>query len=109
MFEEMLEEFFQEGIELCFLIPIGNCNLLGKEEQYLPLRGMQEEIARNNPKVILASSVLASMQERGLMQDAFHYYQQAYNECGEDAGRRVGSFVKQQQNERQREQTKTAD
>ena len=43
----------------------------------------------------MVSAKFAEMLERGLMQDTYHYYQQAYNEVGDDAGSRTADFVKE--------------
>lgn len=48
---------------------------------YGPIRQAQEELSH----VHLVSTAFAGMKARGLMQDAFHYYQQAYNEVGAEA------------------------
>ena len=55
----------------------------------------QEEIAQTNSHVTLVSRVFSSMRERGLMKDAFHYYQAAYNEIGTEAGKNVAVWVHQ--------------
>ena len=52
---------------------------------YGPIRQAQEELCRELPHVHLVSTAFAGMKARGLMQDAFHYYQQAYNEVGAEA------------------------
>ena len=48
---------------------------------YGPICQAQEELCH----VHLVSTAFAGMKARGLMQDAFHYYQQAYNEVGAEA------------------------
>lgn len=52
---------------------------------YGPIRQAQEELCRELSHVHLVSTAFAGMKARGLMQDAFHYYQQAYNEVGAEA------------------------
>ncbi|MBQ9766143.1 MAG: hypothetical protein IJW18_08095 [Lachnospiraceae bacterium] len=80
------------GIEKCFLIKTGLKNVPGHEASYEPIRNAQEELCQNDD-IIMVSRSLGEMLERGLMKDAFHYYQQAYNECGDEAGERVGEWV----------------
>ncbi len=91
-FEKMLEEMLGHGIERCFLIRIGHYN--GSDSRdYRRIMAAQEETARANPNVVMVSRAFAEMKARGLMKDAFHYYQQAYNEVGREAGRNAGDYV----------------
>ncbi|MBQ1311519.1 MAG: hypothetical protein IIY55_06690, partial [Blautia sp.] len=53
----------------------------------------QNHICQNNPDVVMASFAFSTMLERGLMKDEEHYYQQAYNECGDDVGVNMASYV----------------
>lgn len=91
-FERMLNEMMQNGIEKCFLIRIGNYNGSG-EQDYHEIMVMQSEIAKTNKDVVMVSKAFAGMKERGLMKDAFHYYQAAYNEVGTEAGMHTGYYV----------------
>ena len=50
------------------------------------IREAQDTIAQTNKNVIMVSTAFLQMKERGLMKDSFHYYQQAYNEVGTEAG-----------------------
>lgn len=93
MFDRFLDELCAAGIEKCFLIRIGQCNLPQDKERYEYLIKLQEEIAATDDRVIMVSEAFATMRERGLMKDAFHYYQQGYNECGKEAGMRAGAYV----------------
>ncbi len=91
-FENMLEKMLENGIEKCFLIKIGNYN--GRENyDYGDIRRAQEETARENKDVVMVSTMFGQMKERGLMKDSFHYFQQAYNEVGADAGERTAKYV----------------
>ena len=91
-FHTLWQEMKAAGIEKCFLIEIGKKNVPGQEEDYEEIRRAQEELC-NGKDIIMVSRCLGEMLERGLMKDAFHYYQQAYNEVGTEAGRNVGDFV----------------
>ena len=91
-FECMLNQMLQNGIEKCFLIRIGKYNGSG-EQNYHEIRTVQSEIAKTNQDVVMVSKAFAGMKERGLMKDAFHYYQAAYNEVGTEAGTHAAYYV----------------
>ena len=91
-FERMLNEMLENDIEKCFLIRIGNYNGSG-EQDYHEIMTMQSEIAQTNKDVVMVSKAFAQMKERGLMKDAFHYYQAAYNEVGSEAGMHTAYYV----------------
>ena len=42
--------------------------------------------------MILVSGLFAGMRKRGLMKDEFHYYQEAYNLVGREAGENTGDY-----------------
>lgn len=91
-FERMLSELKAAGVETCFLIRIGCYN--GKEPiSYEDLIREQTVTAQEHPDVVMVSLDFCSMRERGLMKDAFHYYQAAYNEVGIQAGIHAASYV----------------
>ena len=92
-FDRMLDAMLGAGAERLFLVRIGQCNVEGSLNRYLPMMEWQEEIARTNNHVTLVSRVFSSMRERGLMKDAFHYYQAAYNEVGTEAGKNTAAWV----------------
>lgn len=83
----------QAGMEHCFLIKIGDCNIPDAYDRYLEIQNAQEELTAENEDISMASRAFCGMRERGLMKDAFHYYQQGYNECGSVAGKVVGETV----------------
>lgn len=93
-FDAMLREMRRAGVERLFLARIGHCNLPDSFSRYVPMMDWQEEIARSHPKVTMVSRCLSTMRERGLMKDAFHYYQAAYNEAGREAGENAGRWVR---------------
>lgn len=93
MFLNMFHKMQAAGIEKCILIIIGEYNGAG-DVDYSIIRNVQLRIAEENPDVVLASNDFCKMKERGLMKDAFHYYQQAYNEVGSVAGANCGGSVK---------------
>jgi len=92
-FHIIWQEMKAVGIEKCFLIKTGKKNVSGQEDDYEEIRRAQEELC-DGEEVIMVSRSLGEMLERGLMKDAFHYFQQAYNEVGAEAGTTVGDFVK---------------
>ncbi|MCD8067935.1 MAG: sialate O-acetylesterase [Lachnospiraceae bacterium] len=80
------------GVEQCFLIRIGHYN--GPEQiSYQEIMDAQDQIPQRIAGVTMVSTEFAGMRERGLMKDAFHYYQAAYNEVGSAAGERAGESV----------------
>lgn len=87
----MLDDMFSHGIERCFLVQIGRFNGAGRT--YAPMRALQDRIAAENERVTMVSRLFEKMKERGLMKDPFHYFQQAYNEVGRDAGENTAKFV----------------
>lgn len=100
-FVRMIDTLAGIGIEHCFLIRIGhfNASTAAPETSLLdfrPIMKAQDELAAEQPFVTMVSVKFGEMLERGLMQDAYHYYQQAYNEVGTDAGIHTAAFVNQQ-------------
>ena len=94
-FDRMLGAMLQAGVERLFLVRIGHCNVEGSFFRYVPMMEWQEEIARTNSHVTLVSRAFSTMRERGLMKDAFHYYQAAYNEIGTEAGKNTAAWMRQ--------------
>ncbi|MCM1539859.1 MAG: sialate O-acetylesterase [Blautia sp.] len=91
-FERMLDHMLQAGIEKCFLVRIGHYNGSGGQD-YSEIMAAQDEIARTNENVVMVSESLAKMKERGLMKDDFHYFQEAYNIVGREAGENTADYV----------------
>jgi hypothetical protein len=91
-FNILWQEMKAAGIEKCFIIKTGKKNIPGQEENYEEIRRAQEELC-DGEATIMVSRKFGEMLERGLMKDAFHYYQQAYNEVGIEAGENVGEYV----------------
>lgn len=118
-FETMLDAMLNAGIEACFLCRIGEYNsALARPAQpgggayatdggayetgggarkadrdYSEIIRAQTDICRENRRVIMATTVLCGMRARGLMKDAFHYYQAAYNEMGRYAGTNAALYA----------------
>ncbi|MBQ8162678.1 MAG: hypothetical protein IJ083_18280 [Clostridia bacterium] len=90
---ETFREMQKAGITDMFLIKTGMCNLPEAPGRYDGIRRAQETFVRLEPRAHMASRLLGTMRERGLMKDAFHYVQEGYNECGRDAGFRAGRMV----------------
>lgn len=84
--DAMLRVMHASGIEQLLMVRIGQCNIPGSEDRYVPMIALQDEIARVRDDVTMVSTCFAGMRERGLMKDSFHYFQQAYNEAGTEAG-----------------------
>lgn len=91
-FERMLSHMMQAGIEKCFLMRIGNYNGSGSQD-YSEIMAAQDVIARTNNNVVMVSGSFAEMKERGLMKDDFHYFQEAYNIVGREAGENTADHV----------------
>lgn len=81
----MMEAMFDNGIEKSFVICIGNHR--DKQEQYREIIKAQKDFCKTYENVIMVSDKFIEMAKRGLMKDAFHYKQAAYNEVGTDAGK----------------------
>ena len=94
-FERVLNAMLLAGVERLFLVRIGHCDGAGSLNRYAPMLEWQEDIARTNSHVTLVSRAFSSMLERGLMKDAFHYYQAAYNKVGTEAGMNTAAWVRQ--------------
>lgn len=92
MFDAMAEYCFQCGIEKIFIVRIGKENSGDGTNYDYMIRG-QNTIAQNSKDYIMASTEFASMYSRGLMKDAYHYFQQAYNEVGTYAGINCANYV----------------
>lgn len=91
-FQNMFTQLKAKGIEVCFLITIGEYN--GENGfDYSRIRQAQLELARELSDVVLVCDDFHTMRGRGLMKDAFHYYQKAYNEVGTAAGNMAGKYV----------------
>ncbi len=88
----MLDAMLGAGIEKCFLIKIGHYNGKGGWN-YDEIRAAQETIARMNENVVMVSRAFGEMKARGLMKDEFHYFQEAYNIVGREAGENSADFV----------------
>ena len=93
-FQILWQEVKAAGIEKCFLVQIGRKNIPGQENDYEEIRRAQEELC-DGEEIVMVSQKFGGMLERGLMKDAFHYYQQAYNEVGTEAGQNAGMYVKE--------------
>lgn len=91
-FDRMFNKMMENGIEKCFMVRTGKYNG-AKGYDYAEIRKAQDKIAQVNEDVIMVSTAFSKMKERGLMKDEFHYYQQAYNEVGKEAGENTALYV----------------
>lgn len=92
LFDTMFEEMQSHGIEKLFLIRIGNYNS-GTSTRYKTIIDCQTNIAQTEKDIVMATTDLAGMRERGLMKDEFHYTQAGYNEMGTYAGINTAIYV----------------
>jgi hypothetical protein len=90
-FETILSAMMEVGVEKMFMIRIGNCQ--ADPGRYTNMIKWQTELAKSNDNVVLVATTFASMKDRGLMKDAYHYYQAGYNECGTQAGINSAFYV----------------
>lgn len=91
-FECMLNAMMKAGIEACFLIRIGHYNGSGSQD-YSEIMAVQDRIAETNQHVVMVSRSFSEMKKRGLMKDDFHYFQEAYNIVGREAGENAALYV----------------
>lgn len=93
-FLSMLDSMKNEGVEVCLMIQIGEYNgsTTAYIEGYRKIQQAQLELTQENNDIIMASDSFKLMKSRGLMKDDFHYYQEAYNIVGMQAGINSGNF-----------------
>ena len=87
----MFAEMHAAGVEKCFIIRVGNT--YPATEARVEMMQWQNHLCQQNPDMIMISNSLCTMLDRGLMQDHEHYFQAAYNECGEEAGNNMAYYV----------------
>lgn len=88
----VLRSFMDEcGIEACFLIQIGNHR--DDPSLYVPMQQMQEELAEEEPSIVMVSRQFKQFAAMGLMRDRYHYKQEGYNLVGAEAGKNAGIYV----------------
>jgi len=92
-FFSMVDELERHGVERIFMLRIGHSNHEGRLEWFDEMMRWQDEISNMRGDVIMVSHAYASMRERGLMKDGWHYYQQAYNEAGAECGRNAAYYL----------------
>ena len=92
LFRSMLDAMLNAGIDACFLCRIGEYNG-DLNIDYSEIIRAQTELCQENRRVVMATTVLCTMRARGLMQDAHHYYQAAYNEMGQYAGTNAAIYT----------------
>ena len=83
--------FRTSGVENIFMVRIGEYN--GTEEvDYSDMIEWQTEYTQTKD-VVMATTTLSSMKNRGLMKDDFHYTQEAYNEAGAYSGQNCAFYI----------------
>ncbi len=95
MFDAMLAQMQETGVEQLLMIRIGRCNDESDLGRYDAMITLQDELAASREAVSMVSTSFADMRERGLMLDEYHDYQQAYNEVGTEAGRNAALTTEQ--------------
>lgn len=73
------------GLEKVLLVRIGNHNY-GTSTRYTDIIEWQTEEAQTSDVLVMVSCDFAGMRTKGMMKDAFHYYQIGYNIVGANAG-----------------------
>ena len=87
----MIEEMCTNGIEMCYIIRIGNNK--DNATLYNTIINAQTELCKTYKKAVLVSTKFDSMATEGLMKDSFHYKQEGYNITGSDAGKNTGFHI----------------
>ncbi len=98
MTKTLFETLEAEGVDHTFLVEIGLYNPPSPEDNFKPdytkIIQAQEEMAEEEPeRITIVSKKFKEMKDRGLMKDQFHYFQQAYNEVGTEAGENAAAWV----------------
>lgn len=81
------------GVEKCFLIGIGNYN--GTEDpidSFVYIQEAQKKLCAESGDFLLVSTSFADLRDR--MKDDFHFFQDAYNLVGAEAGSAAGAWVR---------------
>lgn len=85
------------GVEHCFTVQIGPYMASESEEKhalYETFHGYQVRMASEMEDIDLCSIKLSGVPE-SMMHDKNHFYQEAYNIVGTDAGKNVGTYMKE--------------
>lgn len=82
----------KHGISQCFVVSIGEKNT-EEEHIYDRIIDAQTDLCHDSSNCTLVSTQFASMKERGMMYDTFHYTQEGYNIVGKEAGENAGYWV----------------
>ena len=92
-FTTLWDAWKANGAEKIFVVKIGNYNGSDASIDYNTIMTAQNEICQTMEGVVMVSADFASMKDRSLMADAFHYKQAAYNEVGAYAGINTALYV----------------
>ncbi|NOU79437.1 hypothetical protein GC101_11165 [Paenibacillus sp. LMG 31459] len=87
----MIEAMLAAGLEHCYLIRTGNNR--DQSTLYNQIKTAQTELCGEHENTTLVSTKFEEMAAAGLMIDAFHYTQKAYNITGADAGRNTARHI----------------
>lgn len=94
MIRALFDIMRENGIEKIFTVSIGKFNDPEDMDRYEDMILWQKEFAEIHPDVVMVDDSFVGMRERGLMKDEYHYYQQAYNEAGEAAGKAMAEVLR---------------
>lgn len=90
-FNATANALFSAGIEKMFIMRIGKYN--GTDPiSYDDIINEQNVLCKGNKDYIMATTVLASLKDKGLMKDQFHYYQEGYNIAGKYSGLHTANY-----------------
>ena len=89
----MYEVMRSAGVEQCFLIGIGNYNgTEDPQDSFVYIQEAQKKLCAESADFLLVSTAFADLRDR--MKDDFHFYQDAYNLVGAEAGTAAGAWVR---------------
>lgn len=81
------------GVEQCFLIGIGNYNgIEDPKNSFVYIQEAQKKLCAESADFLLVSTSFADLRDR--MKDDFHFFQDAYNLVGTEAGSAAGAWVR---------------
>lgn len=89
-FMTMANAWFNLGIEKIFIIRIGNNR--DYPNKYDEIIAAQTELCQEENNIIMISTKFVQMSLEGLMNDQFHFTQQAYNLVGNDAATNMAFY-----------------
>lgn len=82
------------GMKACLMIRIGEYNgtTTSKITGYQNIQQAQDELCAENDDIVMVGTSLNLFKARSMMKDEYHFYQDAYNIMGREAGRKSGYY-----------------